>query len=173
MMNVNIINNQHHEFDEDFISQIKEILEKGLNKIKSFVKSKVKPKSDFYKELDCEFDQISYMLEDLGFHEECRYFLSIKDMVLYVVNKNSNNSDFGYCDFAVDLLDFFISLFKRNLEFYREGVSADDESFRLHRDSYKKEYRNYRRIFYQEIYKPSGRFTEDELYEVLKGWKCD
>ena len=52
-------------YDEDIISKIKEIMEKGVTKLKSFIKSKIKPDLKLYNELDCEFDDILSKLEDL------------------------------------------------------------------------------------------------------------
>lgn len=159
------------EFDEDIISKIKEMIEKGLNKLKSFVKSKTNSNLNFYNELNCEFDEIVSKLEELELWEERRYFLAVEDMVLYIVHENSLDDHFGHYNFAVEVLNFYVELFKANLEFYANDVSVDDEKFKRHQESYKKEYHNYRRTFYQTIYVPSGNHTDEELYEILKGWK--
>lgn len=163
-MNDDLLNNPRLELDEDMISKINETLEKELNRIESF------PNSNFCDELTHEFNQISSNLENMGFMEECRYFRSIEGMVLYIIRKNSHNNHFEHYDFAFQLLNFFTELFKRNLEFYNDHVSFERNDFKLHRDSCKKKYHDYRRIFYQKIYKTCGNFTEEELYEILKGW---
>lgn len=167
----NICSDQTIEYD-DMISKIKEMIEKGLNKLKSFVKSKINPNLNFYRELDSEFDEIASKLEELGLLEEYKYFIAIEDMILYIVQKNSINNRFGHCNFAVDLLDFFIDLFKTNLEFYNMDDSIDKE-FACHRNNYKNKYHEYRRIFYQDIYEPSGNYSEEDLYEILKSLNGD
>lgn len=116
-------------YDEDIISKIKEIMEKGVTKLKSFIKSKIKPDLKLYNELDCEFDDILSKLEDLKLCQERRYFLSIKRMILYIVRKNSYDKDFGHCNFALELLHFFIEMFKTNIDFYQNNTQVK-ESFK-------------------------------------------
>ena len=55
------------EFDEDIISKIKEMIEKGLNKLKSFVKSKTNSNLNFYNELNCEFVKLPRPAEVVDF----------------------------------------------------------------------------------------------------------
>jgi len=90
-------------------------------------------------------------------------------MVLYIVHENSHNPHFGFCSFALELLNFFIDMFKKNIEFYTTESGFDKAEFINHQKSYKKKYHEYRSIFYQGIYESSGKYSENELYEFLKG----
>ena len=170
-MNAAINNNSAIEYGEDAISKFIELIEKESCKLKTFAKSKTKLNLNFFNELNLEFDEIISQLEDLNLWEERKYFLAIEDMVLYIVHENSIDKNFGHCDFAAGLLDFFISLFKTNQEFYKNSTSINDEEFRIHQESCRNEYHEYRCIFYQKIYESSGTYTDDELYEILKGWR--
>ena len=62
---MNINKSRHTPYDEDIIFKTIEIMENESNKLKSFIKSKVKPDLNLYKELDSEFDEIISKLEDL------------------------------------------------------------------------------------------------------------
>lgn len=170
-MHSNINKNNAVDFDDNIIHKIKEIIEKGLYKLESFIKAKTKPNLTFYNELDCEFDEIVLKLEELELWEERRYFLAIADMVLYIVQKNSFDKDFGHCNFALELLNFFIDLFKTNIEFYKNESKLSEKDFKNHQKDYKNRYHDYRTIFYQKIYEPSGKYTDEELYEFLKSLK--
>lgn len=169
-MNTNI-NNLTIEYDEGIIRKIKELIENGLNKLKTVVKSKIKPNLSFYNELDQEFDYISLKLEELNLLQELRYFLSIKRMILYIIYKNSYDNHFGHCNFALELLTSFINMFKTNIKFYENGHSINEYEFEKHLTDYKKKYHDYRRVYYQSIYEPNERYSEKKLYETLKDFK--
>lgn len=165
----NITKNPTIEHDENIIAKIREMIEKGLDKLKFFLKSERKPNLDFYNELDDAFDEIISKLEYLELWEERRYFLPISRMILHIIYENSKDNNFGYCEFALELLDFFIELFEINTAFYTS--KCNKEEFDLHRNICKQRYHDYRRIYYRNIYKPSGNYSEKELYEILKGLK--
>lgn len=170
-MNLNITNSQTIDFDENIITQLKELIDNGLNKLRSFVKSRTKPNLDFYNELDCEFDEISSKLEYLELWQEHRYFLSIKRMILYIIRENSYDPHFGHCNFALELLKFFIEMFKTNIEFYKDDEIINTPYFNDYQEAYKKKYYDYRRIYYQNIYKSSEGYSENYAYEFLKSLK--
>lgn len=170
-MNSNIEKNITIEYDENIIRKIKEIIKKGVKKLESFVKSKTKPDLSFYTELEKEFDDITSKLEELELWMERRYFLSIEDKILYIVYENSNNPDFGHCNFALELLNFFIEIFKTNTMFYNDESEFNQKEFTDHQNYFKKRYHEYRSVFYQEIYQSSGEYGENELYEFLKELK--
>ena len=157
-------------YDENIITKIKKMIEKGLNKLESIVKSKIRPNLNFYYKLECEFDEIASKLEDLKLCEERRYFLSIADMILYIVYENSHDSHFGHCNFALEVFNFFINLFKGNIQFYVES-EFDERGFITHQNNYQQKYYEYRTLFYQGIYDSSDNYSENEVYEFLKSLK--
>ena len=106
-------------------------------------------------------------LEELNLYIEHNYFISLKDYILYIVHQNSIDSTFGHCNFTVELIDFFMELFKTNINFYKKNQTATDEFKRLQKD-FKEKYWDYRCIFYSYIYQSSGDFTEDEMYKIHK-----
>lgn len=145
-------------YDEDILFKTIEIMEKESNKLKSFIKSKTNPDLKLYDELDCEFDEIISKLEYLKLSKERRYFLSIKRMILHIVLKNSSDKDFRHCNFAVELLDFFIEMIKTNVNFYQNPAAVNE---------YERKYRDYRRFYYTNIY--IEEYSDEEIYKILKG----
>lgn len=158
-------------YDEEEISKITGMIERELKKLKLLFESRMAPDLDSYNDFDYKFSEISLNLEELSLWEEQRYFLSIKEMVLYIIHENYIDNHFGHCNFALELFDFFVELFKANFEFYKNNVSKDDERYLSHQESYKRKYHKYREIFYQDIYEFSGNYTENELYEILRSLK--
>lgn len=100
--------------------------------------------------------------------DEYNYFLSISDYILYIVHQNSIDSTFGHCNFALELLDFFMDLFKTNANLYSSTVKIDAEEIETMRTSFKEQYWKYRSSFYCEVYKSSGKFSDEEMYEIHK-----
>lgn len=162
---MNINKSRHTPYDEDIIFKTIEIMENESNKLKSFIKSKVKPDLNLYKELDSEFDEIISKLEDLKLCQERRYFLSIKRMILYIVRKNSYNKDFGHCNFALELLHFFIEMFKTNIDFYQKSTQINN----FKEQECKRKYLDYRRFYYQNIY--ISEYSDEKSYKTLKNLK--
>jgi hypothetical protein len=161
------------EYDPEIISKIKEMIKEGFDKLKTFVKTKIDEKTiqtpnfKFYNELDQKFDEISYRLKELKLCDEHNYFLSISDYILYIIRQNSIDSTFGHCNFALELLEFFMELFKTNLEFYDSDIKVSNE-FKATQKRFKERYWDYRYIFYSAIYQSSGDFTEEEMYKIHK-----
>ena len=173
-MNTTINNNIPITFESEIISKIKKMITEGLDKLKSFVKIKLDDKTtnsqnfEFYNELDSKFDEISFRLKELKLCKEYNYFLSISDYILYIVHQNSINPNFGHCDFALELLDFFMELFKTNLKFYNTPSEVFTDKFESTQKKFKETYWNYRYLFYCDIYEPSGEFSESEMYNIHK-----
>ena len=153
---MNIHKNIPIVYNPEVLDNIKEMIKEGLDKLNSFVKTKINEKNiktpnfEFYNELDLKFDEISFKLKELKLCDEFNYFLSISDYILYIVHQNSIDSAFGHCNFALELLDFFTELFKTMQK------------------NFKERYWDYRYIFYSDIYQSSGSFTDEEMYEIHK-----
>ncbi len=162
------------EYDEEMLLKLKEMIEEGWMKLKSFVKintnqkavSKQKPNLDFYHDLKEKFKNISIKLKELKLCEELRYFLSVSHLINYIVYENSLNSSFGHCCFAIELLKFFIRLFKTNLQFYNK--SYENYDFQKTQREFEKIHFNYIREFYWNIYQPDTDFDENNMYEYAK-----
>ena len=118
--------------------------------------------------MDLKFDEISFKLKELKLCDEFNYFLSISDYILYIVHQNSIDSTFGHCNFALELLEFFIELFKTNIEFYNSYGKVSTNEFKTVQKNFKERYWDYRYIFYSDIYQSSGSFTDEEMYEIHK-----
>ena len=162
-------------FNEEVISNIRQLLEEGWKKLKSFVKSKAKNKIEisnnnsnleFYNELKIRFKYIALKLKELKLFEELRYFLSISHFIKYIVYQNSLDSSFGYCDFAIELLEFYLNLFKTNLEFYASPQNSDE--FAEIQNDFKRKHFDYKREFYWNIYQADEDFDEDRMSDVAK-----
>ena len=148
-------------------------LKESLKLLKTFSKLKYNIKITriinlmFYNELDKNFDDISLKLKELKLCDEYNYFLSISDYILYIVHQNSTDSKFGHYNFPVELLDFFMELFKASMNFYKSSTTNNEE-FTTMQAQFEEQYWKYRSQFYCEIYQPTGDFTEEEMYEIHK-----
>ena len=166
------------EYDENIISKLKEMIEYGWEKLKHFVKSisngnsivedKTNLNLSFFYDLKQDFNEISLKLKELGLCEELRYFLSISHFIKYIVYKNSLDTSFGYCNFALDLLKFFSDLFKKSLEFYINPNKCSIDEFQMFKEEIKKKHWGYRREFYWDIYDNDDDFDEEKMYEFAK-----
>lgn len=159
-------NSQTIEYDPNIISKIKEILKEGFEKLKSFVKHE---KSDFnlYYELDGKFNEIALKLEKYEFlNDQLDYFLSISDKILYIIHQNCEDSNFGHCDFALELFDFFIEIWNAKIELVNNFSEKELEKYEEFKNSFKSRYGSYRHEFYLEVYKSENEFSEDEMYEI-------
>lgn len=165
--------------DESIISKIREMIEAGWIKLKSFVNSKIdenqKNKSnhnlEFYHDLRKNFNNIASKLEELELYDELRYFLSISHFIKYIIYRNSLDSSFGHCQFAIDVLKFFIELFKFNLDFYTNSIEISDEEFKHIQREIKQTHWEYRREFYWNIYEPDDDYVEEKFYYYAKSLK--
>lgn len=157
------------DYDPDIISKIKEMIEAGFDKLKSFVKSKIKSKFDIYYELDKKFNDIALKLEKFDFlREELDYFLLLTDQILYIVYQNCKNSTFGYCDFALELFDFFIDIWNSKIKLSENYSEIELKKYTQKKIEFKKKYHEYRQKFYWNIYEYSSDFDEKETYEFAK-----
>ncbi len=169
----NINPNHAIEYDPDIIFKIKEMIKDGFDKLKSFVKSNNEkstkiPNFNFFNELNQQFGEISIKLKESKLCVEYNYFLSIQDYVLYIVHQNSIDSSFGHCNFTLELLDFFMELFKTNVNFYKSSLKIENEDFKIIQTKFKEQYWEYRSHFYCDIYQSNGDFTDEEMYEIHK-----
>lgn len=159
------------DYNEDMLFKLKEMIKEGWEKLKTFVNSqplqfKEESTLDFYYDLREKFKNISLKLKELKFCEELRYFLSISHLINYIVYKNSLDATFGHCCFAVDLLKFFIKIFKTNLQFYNN--IPKDEDFQKIQEKFEKIHFEYIREFYWEIYEPNDDYKKNRMYEMAK-----
>lgn len=159
-------------YNQEILSRIREIIEEEFEKLKAFVKkvsySTKTPNFEFYNELDEKFDEITFKLKELKLCNEFNYFISISDYILYIVHQNSIDSTFGHCNFAIELLEFFMKIFQTNTNYYNSSLNADSEEFKIMQNSFKDKYHQYRREFYWNIYEQSDDFDEKEMYEFAK-----
>ena len=170
----NMNKNQTIDYDANIVSKIKEMIKEGFENLKSFVKINSNeitiktPNFEFYNELDKKFDEISLKLKELKLCDEFNYFLSISDYILYIVHQNSMDSTFGHCNFALELLEFFMELFTTNVNFYNSLLKITEKKFKKVQTNFKQQFWEYRSHFYCNIYQPTGEFSEEEMYEIHK-----
>ena len=156
-------------YDPEIISKIKEMIKEGFEKLKTFVKTQeneINPNFKLYDELNQKFDEISLKLKELGLYEEYNYFLSISDYIVYIIHQNSIDSTFGHCNFTLELLDFFMELFKTTVNYYNSTLKISDKEFKTIQTDFKERYWEYRSQFYCNIYQSTGNYTDKEMYEI-------
>ncbi len=61
-----------------------------------------------------------------------------------------------------------MELFKTNLKIYYSPIEYPNDEFRIIQQNFKEQYWKYRSEFYCDIYKSSGTFTDEEIYEIHK-----
>lgn len=121
---------------------------------------------DIYRELDDKFDDIANNLRNFDYFQfEFKYFLFIKNKILYIVYQNCKDNSFGHCDFALKLLDFFIEIWEAKINL--KPNLSEDQYISL-QNEFKKRYHEYKREYYWDIYKYSEDFNEKEMYEFAK-----
>lgn len=163
----NMTTNIAIEYDPDIVLKIKEMIEAGLNNLKSFVKSKNNSKFDIYQELRIELESITNRLRNIEiFKNEFIYFRFIKRKILYIINKNCENNSFGYCDFALELLKFFMEIWDAKIRLITNFSQEELEIYKNQKKLSKKTCHEYRREFYCNIYETSDEFTQSEIYEI-------
>lgn len=164
-MAVNITHNQSIVLDECAISKIRQMIEAGLLKLKSFVRSQY-VNLDFYNDIKERFNRIALKLECLELWDELNYFLSISQFIEYIIYHNSLDSSFGHCDFAIEILKFYIDYIKVNFDYYLKNSSMDLEEFELFQEEIRRKHFEYLKKFHRDISEFSGDFTQDELYKI-------
>ena len=167
-MNININNNITIEHDSKTLLKIKELIEIGFKKLKHYINSKKSKNKNmnFYYDLKERFNKIYIELKELKLCNELRYLLSISQFIDYIVYQNSINDSFGHCEFALELLDFCIEIFKTNFDYYLNSNNMSFEEFELFQEEIKRKHREYRREFYNKVYEKSGNYADNELYEI-------
>lgn len=112
-----------------------------------------------------KFLEIAILLEKCEFlTEEFHYFLAIKDKILYIIHENCKNSSFGYYDFALDLLNLFISIWNIKIKFLTQQIKL--EEYIHFQKEFEKKYIQYRQEFYLLIHKDDSEFSDNEIYHM-------
>ena len=169
----NMTKNQTIDYDSNFISKIKEMINEGFDKLNSFIKIK-SSKFKAYNELEEKFNDIANNLEKYDyFNDELTYFLLISDEILYIIYQNCENTSFGHCDFALELFNFFIEIWNEKIRLTKNYSSKELKKNNIIKLNFKNRYHEYRREFYWNIYEYSDDFDEDEMYEFAKSLKSD
>ena len=154
-------------YDPDIVSKIKEMIEAGFEKLKSFVKSKNNSKFDIYQELRTKLESIANRLRNVKlFRNEFIYFRSIKRKILYILNRNCENRFFGYCDFALELLKFFMEIWDAKIRLITNFSQEELEIYKNQKDLSKRRCHDYRREFYCNIFEANDEFSQDEIYKI-------
>ena len=157
------------EYDPNILSKIKKIIKEGFDKLKMFITSKNETNFKIYHELDAKFNEITSQLETHEiFEEELDYFLLITDQISYIVYQNCKSNDFGHCEFAVELFDFFIEIWDAKVRLIENFSKKEFEKYNEFLIETKKRYHTFRREFYWNIYEYSEEFDEKETYEFAK-----
>lgn len=91
------MNNLTIEYDEGVIRKIKEMIENGLNKLQTFVKSERSNNLKYYYELDEKFNNIAKNLKKFEFlNNEFNYFILISSKILYIIKLNHENTSLDF-----------------------------------------------------------------------------
>ena len=152
-------------YDADIIYKIKEMIEKGLDKLKSFSESE-KYNLEYYNDMKERFKKISVKLKELKLCDEFKYFISICPHIEYIVYRNCIDPSFGHCSFAIELLTSYIKLIETNFDYYLGNTLISHDEYEKYGKEYKIKNRQYRREFYNEIYEFSGEYSQEELYGI-------
>lgn len=164
--NMNITENISVVYDPEIILKIKEMIKEGFEKLKSFVNIK-SSKFDAYYELEEKFNNIANILRDIeSLNDEFEYFLFIKRKILHIVYQNCEDENYGHCDYALELFDFFMEIWDARIKLNREFIQEELELYKEQQISFKKRCHEYRREFYCNIYKSNGEFSEEEMYKI-------
>ena len=159
-------NNVTIEYDENIICKLKEMIELGLNKLKSFVKSD-ESKFEVFREMDERFNDIAKNLEKYEFlSNEFNYFLSISSKILYVIHRNCENHSFGHCEYAVELFDFFIEIWDVKIQFIHSKITF--RGYDEIQKEFEKRYWEYEREFYLHVHESDEGYCEEEIYDIHK-----
>lgn len=158
--------NQTIEYDPNIISNIKEMIKEGLERLKNFI-NQDKNGFEIYHELDKKFNEIALKLEKYEYlNDQLDYFISISDKILYIIHQNCKDSSFGHCDFALELFDLFMEIWNAKIKLINNFSKNELEKYEESENSFKIRYGNYRHEFYLKIYKSNNEFSEDEMYQI-------
>ena len=161
------MNNLTIEYDEGVIRKIKEMIENGLNKLQTFVKSERSNNLKYYYELDEKFNNIAKNLKKFEFlNNEFNYFISISSKILYIIKLNHENTSFGFCEYALNLFDFFIEIWEAKMNLLNNYSENEIKNYEKIQIEFKDRYWNYESKFYLEIYKTMEDFKPHEIYEI-------
>lgn len=166
-MHNNLNKSQTIEYDPNRISKIKKIVKECFEKLKNLVKSIKSSNYEIYYEVKKVLNRISNKLVNLeSFKNEYQYLILLKSEILHIIHKNCEDSTFGHCDFALELMDFFIEIWNAKVCLVENYSEAQLKTYEELQNSFKKRYRKYRREFYSDIYELSEDCSEKEFYEI-------
>ena len=150
--------------DDPIIETIKQKIQQGIDKIKSFVKSK-KTKIEQYYELKEKFLEIATLLEKHDFlSNEFNYFLSIKNKILYIFRQNALDKSFGHYDFALKLFDLFIEIWDAKVQLIQNDLNL--EEYEAIQKEFKKKYRKHRSEYLLDIQEYTQNYPEETIYNI-------
>ena len=163
---MNIDKNISIVYEPEILNKIKEMIQEGFDKLKSFFSVK-SSKFKVYNELKEKFNEIADKLRDNEtFNNEFEYFLFIKRKILHIIYQNCENEKYGHYDFALELFDFFIEIWNARIKLNNRFCQKELTLYKAQQISFKKRCHKYRREFYRDIYIPDGEFSEKEIYYI-------
>jgi hypothetical protein len=163
----NVNNNQTIEYDPKIISKIKEMIKEGFEKLKNIIITMKNSNYDIYYEVKRVLNKISNKLINIdSFKNEYKYLILLKNEILHIIYKNCEDSSFGHCSFALELMDFFIEIWNAKINLVENYSKAQLKKYEDLQNSFKKRYREYRHEFYTNIYELSEDYSEEELYDI-------
>ena len=164
----NITKNHAIDYNPKIISKIREMINEGFYKLKTFVKVKNQSQIKIYEELEDKFEEITLKLEKYEiFNEELDYFLLISEKILYIIHNNCKDSSFGYCDFALELFDFFMDIWNKKIKLINDYSSFRVKEYQNCRDMFKRKYFEYNKKFCMEIYDSDNDFSKEKFYRIM------
>ena len=171
MHNDNHEQNIPFEYDPEIISKIKEMIKEGFDKLKTIVKVK-QSKFEKYYELEDKFYDIALKLEKYEFfNAELDYFLMIAEKILYIIHKNCEDASFGYCDFALELFDFFMEIWNVKLRLINDSSHFTLTEYENYHNAFKRKYFEYSKKFHMEIYRTNDDFCEEKFYKIMESMR--
>lgn len=163
-MNFNITENPTIEYNENILAKIKEMIETGLKKLKSLVKSEDNMQFKIYYEIDEKFNNIAKKLEKYEFlSNEFNYFISISSKIKYIIYKNCENNSFGHFDYALELFELYDEILDAKIELIHDSNFEKYENMQV---NFRNIYWEYEREFYLNIHVSNGDFTQEEIYKI-------
>lgn len=75
-------------------------------------------------------------------NDEFEYFLFIKRKILHIVYQNCEDENYGHCDYALELFDFFMEIWDARIKLNREFIQEELELYKEQQISFKKDATN-------------------------------
>lgn len=154
-------------YDLEILTKIKKMIKEGFEKLKTLVNSIKSSNFEIYYEVKEVLNKISTKLINIeSFKNEYEYLILLKSEILHIIYKNCEDSSFGHCSFALELMDFFIEIWDAKVDLAENYSEVELKKYEKLQNSFKKRYRKYRREFYCNIYELSEDYSEEELYNI-------